>query len=305
MDLDGVDITIIYPTVGFHCYRVADNELLNGIQRTYNDWIAEYCSAVPGRLNGIALINTDEVDNAIKEMERCKKMGLVGVMISAYPGPGKRYVNADYEPFWAAAEDLRMPLALHIGTNRPGPDNEFMNLDSLTSAFLTNVDHYVRMSIADMVFTGVFERHPNLYAGSIEQESAWVPHFLERMDFTYLERRGAGSRRDRFEFKDDKVPSDFWYSNMFVGFQEDAMGVQMKDVIGVDNIQFGADYPHDEGTFPKTRRSSTGSLPAAPMRRGTRSSGATPPGYTTFIDGSGMAPAGTDSPGWTAPAGDT
>ena len=180
-----------------------------------------------------------------------------------------------------------------------------MNLDSLTSAFLTNVDHYVRMSIADMVFTGVFERHPNLYAGSIEQESAWVPHFLERMDFTYLERRGAGSRRDRFEFKDDKVPSDFWYSNMFVGFQEDAMGVQMKDVIGVDNIQFGADYPHDEGTFPKTRRSSTGSLPAAPMRRGTRSSGATPPGYTTFIDGSGMAPAGTDSPGWTAPAGDT
>ena len=265
MEIDGIEKTIIYPTVGMTLYKVPDSRWLTQMQKTYNDWIAEYCNAVPDRLYGLALTNTDDLDDAVRELYRCKKMGLVGALISVYPGPEKRYFNPEYEPFWTAAEELQLPIALHIGTNRPGPDNEFLPRERSfsSSAFLTNIDHYVRMSIADMIFTGVFERHPNLYVGSIEQETAWVPHFLERMDYTYFERGselpaeqqppGPGSRRDRYRFKEGKKPSDFWYSNCFVVFQQDPFTMKFRDFIGVDNIQFGSDYPHDEGTFPKSR----------------------------------------------------
>ena len=253
MDIDGIEKTIIYPTVGLHLYKVPDNRLLAEIQKIYNDWMAEYCSAVPDRLYGVGLVNTDDVDEAVKEIQRCKRIGLVGALVSVFPGLEKRYLNPEYEPFWAAAADMKMPLALHIGTNRPGPDNELASPDPLTCSWLSNVDHYVRMSIGDMIFAGVFERHPNLYVGSIEQETAWVPHFLERMDYTYTDRGAEGSSLIKYQFKEGKKPSDFWYSNCFVGFQQDPFTMKFRDFIGVDNIQFGADYPHDEGTFPKSR----------------------------------------------------
>ena len=38
--------------------------------------------------------------------------------------------------------------------------------------------------------------------------------------------------------------------NVFLSFQEDDLGVQLRSIIGVDNIMWGSDYPHQEGTFP-------------------------------------------------------
>ena len=50
------------------------------------------------------------------ELERCAQIGLAGGMITVYPPEGKRYLLPDYEPLWAAAQDLQMPLGLHAGT---------------------------------------------------------------------------------------------------------------------------------------------------------------------------------------------
>jgi len=49
------------------------------------------------------------------------------------------------------------------------------------------------------------------------------------------------------------VPSDFWHRNGFACFQQDATGIRMRDVIGVDNMLWGSDYPHIESTFPRSR----------------------------------------------------
>jgi predicted TIM-barrel fold metal-dependent hydrolase len=48
------------------------------------------------------------------------------------------------------------------------------------------------------------------------------------------------------------LPSDYFHRNVFMGFQEDALGIQMRDIIGVDNLQWGSDYPHQESTFPRS-----------------------------------------------------
>ena len=250
MEIDGVDRSLLYPTVGLQLYSTRDGELLTDIFRGYNDWLAEYCNAVPDRFKGIAMLNIDDVDIGVAELERCAKKGLIGAMISVYPPEKRNYTKPLYERLWATAQDLDMPLSLHFGTNRPGEGQEFEDLDSLRASFSANVDHWVRMSIGDMIFSGVFERFPKLRVGSIEMELSWVPHFLDRIDYTYTQRV-----RDftPYRFKNDMLPSDFYRSNVFLGFQEDGLGVQMREIIGVDQLMWGSDYPHFEGTWPRSR----------------------------------------------------
>ena len=49
------------------------------------------------------------------------------------------------------------------------------------------------------------------------------------------------------------LPSDYFHRNVFLGFQEDGLGIRDRDIIGVDNILWGSDYPHQESTFPRSR----------------------------------------------------
>ena len=251
MELDGVDIGLVYPTVGLLLYSGPDSELLTSNLRSYNDWVGEFCSAFPKRIKGVAMLNVDDVGESVKELERCAKMGFVGAGITVYPLDGRSYDSPEYDPLWAAAQDLGMPLGLHDGTNRCGPGQQFADLDTTRPSFMTNVDHWVRMSLADIILAGVFERYPKLQIGSVEHELGWAPHFLDRLDSTYTldPEMYAGGRR----FKDGVVPSDFFHSNVFLGFQEDARGIRERHVIGVDQLQWGSDYPHVEGTFPRSQ----------------------------------------------------
>jgi len=99
-----------------------------------------------------------------------------------------------------------------------------------------------------MIFSGVFERHPRLTLAIVEFELAWAPHLLSTMDYTYRERHSEAIYR----FKDGMSPSDFFRRNVVLSFQEDAIGIRLRNVIGVDNMMWGSDYPHSESTFPRS-----------------------------------------------------
>ena len=253
MDVDGVDAGIIYPTAGTNAYRVLDGELLTAIYRTYNDWLAEFCSPFPDRLRGIAMLNTDDVGVGVRELERCAAMGLAGAAISVYPVEERGYFSPEYETLWAAAQDLEMPLSLHLVTNRPGSAEALEALHAAGSrpAYSANVDHWVRMSLGHMILSGVFERYPKLTVGSVEMELSWAPHFLDRLDYTYTQR---AQQHDWYRFKEDMLPSDYFQRNVFLGFQQDDLGVQLRHIIGVDSLAWGSDYPHNESTFPRSRQ---------------------------------------------------
>ena len=252
MDIDGIDVSIVYPTIGLRLYAVPDGKLLSSIFRTYNDWVGEFCSAVPKRLKAIAMLNVDDVPESVKELERCAKMGFVGAMTTVYPPEGRSYDSPEYEPLWAVAQDLGMPLSLHSGTNRPSSSQEIADFETATANYMANIDHWVRMSLGSMIFSGVFERYPKLQVGSVEMELSWVPHFLDRIDFNYTQREQELSQA--YRFKGDALPSDFFHNNVFLGFQEDVLGIRDRHIIGVDQLQWGADYPHVESTFPRSQQ---------------------------------------------------
>ena len=251
MDADGVEAGIVYPTIGLLFYSIPDSDLLNVIFAHYNDWVTKFCSAFPKRLKGIAMINIDDVQSGIKEMERCVNMGLVGAMITVYPTEDRSYDSPEYEPLWAAAQDLGVPLSLHVGTNRPGPGQQFADILSLKPGFFANVDYWVRVSVAHMIFSGVFERHPKLQVGMVEHELSWVPYFLNRLDYNYTQRTPGDNW---YRFKEDMLPSDYFHRNVFLSFQEEALGIRDRHIIGVDNLLWGSDYPHVESTFPNTQK---------------------------------------------------
>ena len=252
MDIDSVDVGILYPTVGLFQFRVPDSDLLTSCFRTYNDWLAEFCKPFPKRLKGIAMLNIDDVPESVKELERCAKLGLAGGMMTVYPSSGRGYYLPEYDLLWAAAQDLGMPIGMHQLTERPGQESgENVGPTFMRQSVPTNTDHWIRMSISDMIFTGVFERFPRLQIGAVEFELSWAPHFLDRMDFNYDER---SARNEFHRFKDDMLPSDFFHRNVFLGFQEDGLGIKLRDMIGVDQILWGSDYPHTESTFPRSRQ---------------------------------------------------
>ena len=91
-----------------------DPELEQACVRVYNDWLMEYCSHAPDRLFGLALLTVQDIDEAIKEMERCRNAGFPGSVIWQVPPPELPFTSDHYERFWAAAQDLDMPVALHI-----------------------------------------------------------------------------------------------------------------------------------------------------------------------------------------------
>lgn len=196
------------------------------------------------------MVNVDDVAEGVRELARAARLGLAGAMIPVYPLPERPYSLPAYESFWAAAQDLGMPISLHTATHRPGPGLATLDNASQTATQRANIDYWVRCSLSDLIYAGVFERYPKLTVVAVEFELAWVPYFLRQLDYVYRERQQQATYR----FKDQMHPSDFFHRNVAVSFQEDELGIQLRQLIGVDNLMWGSDYPHAESTWPESQR---------------------------------------------------
>jgi predicted TIM-barrel fold metal-dependent hydrolase len=244
LERDGVQGEVIYPTVTLEMFGSPDTGLRQAVFRAYNNWIAEFCAARPGIYKALAVIDTDDVGAAVAELERCAKLGMVGALVSISPGDN-RYVRPGFDRFWAAAESLGMPISLHSGTDmKPVP---FMQK---TTGMLSSMFSIVQVTLVDLVYGGVFARHPGLMVLSVENGAGWVPYMLQAMDVrVFLDE----SRKLRFGTEEPRRPSDYIRSNVRVTFMSDKLAMRMRDSAGVDTLMWASDYPHGESTFPHSQ----------------------------------------------------
>jgi len=253
-ETDGIWGSVIYPSQGLVIFSVPVTDVVTVSMRAYNDWLAEFCGENTDRLKGIAMVNVDDPAEAAAELTRCRDLGLCGALVTVAPPPWLPFSHSDYDRFWATAQDLDMPLSLHTATDRGDPrvgDAAFrLDVKHVPPSVFINKDYQVRQALGDLIFTGVFERYPRLRVGSVEHELAWIPFFLDQMDYTYTDRPPRG---EWHRFEPGVLPSDFFRSNSFASFQEDAVGIRVRDVIGVDTLMWGSDYPHTESTFPRSQ----------------------------------------------------
>ncbi|HZQ58544.1 MAG TPA: amidohydrolase family protein [Acidimicrobiales bacterium] len=253
---DGIWGSVLYPSQGLVLYEVPVTDVVTASMRRYNDWLADFCSEAPARLKGIAMLNVDDIDAAVAELARCRERGLVGALITVAPPPWQPYRSPAYDPLWAAAQDLAMPLALHVGTDRADPrvGRPAFRLDvkNVPPSVFVNPDAQVRRAFAEIIFSRVFERFPRLRIGSVEHELGWIPFFLDRLDYAYTDRPPRGPEWQRFA-DPGMLPSDFFRRNAFASFQEDPHALRLLDALGPGVPTWGSDYPHTESTFPRSR----------------------------------------------------
>ena len=258
-DVDGVAAEVIYPSLAMPLFGLADAELQTACFRIYNDWLAEYCSYKPSRLVGIGLISLFDIAGAIKEMERCRKLGMRGAMIWGAAPRERPYGTPAYDPFWQAASDLNMPLSLHVltGGELKGPTNKLTG-DLLRSGAEAATTHQVagyifmtvdvQFTLVSLVLNRVFERFPQLKIVSAENDTGWLPHFLYRMDHAYEKYWNVAGMRP-FEMK----PSDFLRRQLRATFQDDPIGPATHEYFGADNYMWASDFPHTDSTWPHSR----------------------------------------------------
>ena len=251
-EMDGVWGACLQPSQGLFWYRIPDSAMLSAICRVYNDWIAEFCKPFPTASRASPCSTWTTSRRPARSSSAARSSGWWARSSPSPRWPTGRIVIRSTSASGGRRRTSGIPLLLHIGTPRGGvPGCEFtMNLGELTGAGRSTTDYWVRYSLSAMIFAGVFDRYPKLKVGSVEHEASWIPHWLKQMDFTYRERPVFTKG---WKSKDGLLPSDYWRRNMFVEFMEDDLGVQLRDLIGVDTMLWGSDFPHAESTWPKSR----------------------------------------------------
>ena len=247
-DRDGVQAEVIYTSMGMPLFGLDDAELRGGLlsrlQRLGHGILQlrfqAADSAWPDHARGYPV-------RAVAELQRIAKKGMRGAMIWAEPPDDRPYSHPDYEPFWAAAQDLNMPLSLHILTARSGTGaNQRAGRNFLLS--LANLHHQIERSISVLVFGGVLEKFPRLRIVSAENDVGWMAYFMYRLD-TVQNRLGALGGM--------KLPmraSEYIKRQVFATFIADPVFVDSLHRYGPDNIMWSSDYPHTAATFPRSQR---------------------------------------------------
>ena len=96
------------------------------------------------------MVDIEDIPAAVAELKHCADKGLRGVMISSYPPPDRLYSHRDYEPFWAAAEDLGIVLTMHLHTGYNGLGVE---QERVVASYVT-LNVQVMQSLTDMIVNG-------------------------------------------------------------------------------------------------------------------------------------------------------
>jgi hypothetical protein len=114
--LDGVEADVLYTTFGLRIFWLKAPGLQADCFRVYNDWLAEFVGYDRKHMAGLPMISLYDPKAGARELERCAKMGLKGAMIWCSPPEDQPYSSDIYDPFWAAAQELKMPVSLHAIT---------------------------------------------------------------------------------------------------------------------------------------------------------------------------------------------
>jgi predicted TIM-barrel fold metal-dependent hydrolase len=209
----------------------------------WNEWLSDFASVGPERLLGVMQIPIWDVRASIKEVLWGKEHGLRAVNFPAPRPDYPAYNDPIYEPFWSLLEEIELPLVCHVAS---GTRPDITGRGALM-IYATELQFYSRRAFAQMAYGGVFDRHPRLRLGFVEQRAGWVAEHLKDLDSCYRD------PRRNYSDKPVKSPSEYWRKNCFVGCSFMARyEAELRHEIGLNTLLWGSDYPHVEGTWQRT-----------------------------------------------------
>lgn len=251
MDEDGVWAELLFPTFprfgGTQFLAAEDKELGCAIVRAWNDWMLdEWSAAYPERFIPQTLVPLWDVPEAVKEIERCAAKGSRAVLFVENPHPLglPSFPTGHWRPVFEACNETGLPLSMHIGTSSglmmPSPE-------TTPSVGIALCGVNSMSALGDMIYSGCFNGLPNCKVALSEGGAGWVPYVLERLDYTW-----ERSRYDGLE--NTEPPSEVFAQNIWVCMIVDQYAIRNVDLIGVDKLMWEADFPHNDGNWPNSRK---------------------------------------------------
>lgn len=240
MDAEGIKKEIVFGNSIGAFYTYPDLEVREWVFRIYNQYLSELQQQAPNRFYGVGLINYWEPHRTAESIAELKALGLKTFLIPMFPMGADRkpilYGHESMDPMWQAIEDSGMPACFHVGEFAlDGPGSVGLGLFQTFGPF--------RKNFGELVFAGIFDRHPNLKIVFTEADLNWVPGALQNADVLYQ------VYGDRFDPQLKHKPSYYWHKHCYATFMSDPIGLKMLDIIGVDRVMWTMDYAHGESTY--------------------------------------------------------
>ncbi len=251
LDNEGIWAELVYPSIGIWTSSIQDPDLLAAGSQAINDWAIEYQRFSP-RYVCTATIPLLTPESAVAEIERAAGLGFKAAYFSVAPPLGvEDWNNAIWEPVWSALADTGLVCCYHIGTEPHdastfngayfrGPGGAILNYMETT--------YGGQRAVSKMIASAVFDRHPSLQVMVSEGGATWGPFVADRLDEAY--RQHGSMVRPQLR----RLPSEYLYENVYASFQHDHSAVAAMTAMGWQNVCWGSDYPHVEGTFGHTQK---------------------------------------------------
>ena len=266
MDQDGVDVEVLYAnTTGTSAetFQGKEADFEEDCVKAYNDLMAEeWIATNKERFLPLAVLPYAEIKRTVGEFRRAIGLGLRGcVMLSAPHQRGLPHFNDLYwEPLWAAAEELDVPVHFH------GSGGAFrMRLEIMESATprrwraLTGSIGFNLQAqfFANLLMSGVLDRHPSLIFVCAETGLGWVPYLVDMCDYEW-------NKCQLWKHGMPRKPSEIFKAQCYVDFWYEQAGLVHRDVIGVDRIMWESDFPHPTSIWPDSQMWINRSLEGVP-----------------------------------------
>jgi uncharacterized protein len=245
LDLDGIDVQVIYGSLGLALSSIADKDFAVAMSRACNSFYAHFCSVSPDRLKCMATLPLQDIPASVKEMRRAvKKLGHVGVTMPPNLD-GKNLDHSDFYPIYEEAQKLDIPISVHWGN---GAYLRAAGTERFDTHFMVHaVGHPFEqmIALACIVCGGVPEQFPGLRFAFLEAGCGWVPYWVERLHEHY-ERRSAEMplmKKDPVEY----IATGNFY---FAAEPDEKLLPVVIDTVGDGNVLYSSDYPHTDSKFP-------------------------------------------------------
>jgi predicted TIM-barrel fold metal-dependent hydrolase len=254
LDEQGVDFALVLPTLclGLEAMLWEDPPAVAACARALNRWIEdEWGYVVDGRALVAAWLTFIDPGAAERELARLIEAGcrVVAVRPAPVQAPGVRRSIGDpvYDRVWAMIAEAEVVVGIHAadtGYGRYIEDwGEYGRMESWKASPMAEIlgIHTFRPAydtMAALISHGVFTRHPGVKVAMLELGGGWAVELVKRMKAAY------GKMPQAFGFRD---PVETFHDHVWVMpfYEEDLF--ELKEVIGVDRLIFGSDWPHPEG----------------------------------------------------------
>jgi predicted TIM-barrel fold metal-dependent hydrolase len=241
---DGVRAEVIFPTFALQaCFASDDAGLQAALCRAYNDWAMDVLGR-EHRLLPVGLVSMLDVDAAITQAQELAASGCRALFLPARV-PQRPYNDAEYDRFWAAAEEIGLPLTFHSGTGYEprvvrGPGGAVVN-------YILGAQLDGPMVLLMLAAGGALDRFPGLRIVTVETGAAWLGWIMTQADSIYEDH--AVYARPKLSMK----PSELIRRQCHATFMYDPVAINNRHITGVETLLWGNDYPHPEGTWPASQ----------------------------------------------------